>query len=51
MDKVDTLYLAAICAVGGLGRVKVMKLVQALGSAQAVFEADPQQLVATGVVK
>lgn len=51
MDKVDTLYLAAICAVGGLGRAKVMKLVQALGSAQAVFEADVQQLVATGVVK
>lgn len=51
MDKVDSLYLAAICAVGGLGRAKVMKLVQALGSAQAVFEAEPQQLVATGVVK
>ncbi|MGM9569287.1 MAG: DNA-processing protein DprA, partial [Phascolarctobacterium sp.] len=51
MDKVDTLYLAAIVAVGGLGRAKVMKLVQSLGSARAVFEADVQKLVATGVVK
>ena len=51
MNKIDTediVYLAAILATTGLGRAKLPALVQALGSAQAVFEAQPQQLIATG---
>ena len=51
MKKMDTLYLAAICAVGGFGRAKIMKLVQALGSARSVYEANFEQLMATGIVK
>ena len=51
MNILDNFYLAALCAVGGLGRAKIIKLVQALGSAQAVYEAESQQLVATGIVK
>ena len=53
MNKIDTediVYLAAILATTGLGRAKLPALVQALGSAQAVFEAQPQQLIATGLV-
>ena len=53
MNKIDTediVYLAAILATTGLGRAKLPALVQALGSAQAVFEAKPQQLIATGLV-
>lgn len=46
----DSLYLAAICAVvPGLGRSKIPALIQKLGSARAVFEADAQTLTATGV--
>lgn len=51
MNILDNFYLAALCAVGGLGRAKIIKLVQAMGSAQAVYEAESQQLVATGIVK
>ena len=51
MNILDNFYLAALCAVGGLGRAKIIKLVQALGSAQAVYEAESQQLMATGIVK
>ena len=51
MNILDNFYLAALCAVGGLGRAKIIKLVQALGSAQAVHEAESQQLMATGIVK
>ena len=51
MNKNDSLYLAAIGAVGGISRSKTLKLVQALGSGQAVYEAEPQQLLAAGVVK
>ena len=50
MDKLDALYLAAICATTGLGRAKLPELVQAMGSAKAVFEAEPEALVATGLV-
>jgi len=46
----DSLYLAAICAVvPGLGRSKIPTLIQKLGSARALFEADAQTLTATGV--
>ena len=51
MNILDNFYLAALCAVGGLGRAKIIKLVQAMGSAQAVYEAESQQLMATGIVK
>ena len=51
MKTMDALYLAAIGAVGGIGRSKLLKLVQIFGSAQAVYEAEPQQLLAAGVVK
>ena len=37
MNILDNFYLAALCAVGGLGRAKIIKLVQAMGSAQAVY--------------
>ena len=37
----DTLYLAAVCAVvPGLGRSRIPDLINALGSARAVFEAS-----------
>ena len=46
----DTLYLAAICAaVPGLGRRRIPALINALGSARAVFEADAATLTATGL--
>lgn len=46
----DTLYLAAICAaVPGLGRSRIPALINALGSARAVFEADAATLTATGL--
>lgn len=51
MKTMDALYLAAIGAVGGISRSKLLKLVQIFGSAQAVYEAEPQQLLAAGVVK
>ena len=39
----DTLYLAAVCAVvPGLGRSRIPDLINALGSARAVFEAPPR---------
>ncbi len=45
----DSLYLAAICAVvPGLGRSKIPTLIQKLGSARALFEADARTLTATG---
>ena len=40
-DLMDTLYLAAVCAVvPGLGRSRIPDLINALGSARAVFEAS-----------
>ena len=51
MDKKDMLYLAAILATTGLGRAKLPELVQAMGSAQAVFKAEREQLLATGLVR
>lgn len=46
----DTLYLAAICAVvPGLGRSRIPDLINALGSARAVFEASAATLTATGL--
>lgn len=46
----DTLYLAAVCAVvPGLGRSRIPDLINALGSARAVFEADAATLTATGL--
>lgn len=46
----DTFYLAAICAaVPGLGRSRIPALINALGSARAVFEADAATLTATGL--
>ena len=46
----DTLYLAAICAVvPGLGRSRIPALINALGSACAVFKADAATLTATGL--
>lgn len=50
MDAKDIIYLAAILATTGLGRAKLPELVQAMGSAQAVFEAEREQLLATGLV-
>lgn len=44
----DTLYLAAVCAVvPGLGRSRIPDLINALGSARAVFEASAATLTAT----
>lgn len=46
----DTLYLAAVCAVvPGLGRSRIPKLLQAFGSAKALFEAGRDDLLATGM--
>lgn len=46
----DTLYLAAVCAVvPGLGRSRIPDLINALGSARAVFEARAATLTATGL--
>lgn len=46
----DTLYLAAVCAVvPGLGRSRIPDLINALGSARAVFEASVATLTATGL--
>ncbi len=48
----QSLYLAALCAVvPGLGRKGIFRLIQRLGSAHAVFEADGKTLLATGLVK
>ncbi len=47
----DVLYLAALCAVPGLGRTKLPQLIKQLGSAQAVFEADGRTLLQTGLCK
>lgn len=45
-----TLYLAAVCAVvPGLGRSRIPDLINALGSARAVFEASAATLTATGL--
>ena len=45
----DTLYLAAVCAVvPGLGRSRIPDLINAMGSARAVFEASAATLTATG---
>lgn len=44
----DTLYLAAVCAVvPGLGRSRIPDLINALGSARAVFEVSAATLTAT----
>lgn len=43
----NNLYLAAICAATGLGRKRLPALLERLGGAQAVFEADAQALMAT----
>lgn len=49
-DLMDTLYLAAVCAVvPGLGRSRIPDLINALGSARAVFEASAATLTATGL--
>lgn len=46
----DTLYLAAVCAVvPDLGRSRIPDLINALGSARAVFEASAATLTATGL--
>lgn len=46
----DTLNLAAVCAVvPGLGRSRIPDLINALGSARAVFEASAATLTATGL--
>lgn len=46
------LYLAALCAVvPGLGRKQILKLTQRLGGARAVFEADAEALLATGLAR
>lgn len=46
----DTLYLAAVRAVvPGLGRSRIPALINALGSARAVFEASAATLTATGL--
>lgn len=46
----NTLYFAAVCAVvPGLGRSKIPQLVQAFGSAKALFEAGKNELLATGI--
>lgn len=46
----DTLYLAAVCAVvPGLGRSRIPDLINALSSARAVFEASAATLTATGL--
>lgn len=46
------LYLAALCAViPGLGRKRILALTQRLGGARAVFEADADTLLGTGLVK
>lgn len=46
----DTLYLAAVCAVvPGLGRSRIPDLINALGNARAVFEASAATLTATGL--
>ena len=46
----DTLYLAATCAiVPGLGRSRIPRLIQAFGSAKALFEASKEELLATGI--
>ena len=47
----DVLYLAALCAVPGLGRTKLSQLISQLGSAQAVFEATTDTLLRTGLCK
>lgn len=47
----NNLYLAAICATTGLGRAKLPKLIQRLGGARAVFEADAKTLLATGLYR
>lgn len=45
----DNLYLATLCAVvPGLGRKRISRLVTALGSAKAVFEADAATLRGAG---
>lgn len=46
----NNLYLAALCAAGGLGRAKLVELVGALGSARAVLEADAETLMGTGLL-
>lgn len=46
----EALYLAAVCAVvPGLGRSKIMELMDNLGGAQRLFEADAAALRATGI--
>ena len=47
----NNLYLAAICATTGLGRAKLPTLIQKLGGAKAVFEADAKTLLATGLYR
>lgn len=47
----DTLYLAAICAfASGINRAVLPQLVERLGSARAVFEADAAALKSTDLV-
>lgn len=45
----DSLYLAAICAATGLGRAKLPALMETLGGAQKVFEADAKTLQTVGL--
>lgn len=46
----NTLYLAALCAVvPGLGRRKIHQLMQKFGDAKAIFEANRETLLATGI--
>ena len=46
----NNFYLAALCAiVPGLGRSTIFKLMQTVGDAKTIFDADAQFLRATGV--
>jgi DNA processing protein len=50
MKNNDNLFLAALCGANGLGRAKLPELIRLMGSAQAVFEATAERLIATGLV-
>ena len=51
INTMDNAYLAALCALPGLGRAKLPSMLQALGSAQAVYEADAEALNSLELVK
>ena len=48
----DTLYLAAVCAVlPGLRRSTITEILKKLSSSKALFEASEEELLATGLVE